>query len=408
MPDVAERLRELVNSGAAEITVDEILETHGELLAGRDATIVEGHPVDGPLARPRRVGWDRGGQRRVRVLVVAALVVALVAAGSTYLLVGRDHRTVVSVAPGRRTDSVVLIDNGAGPLTLVDTATGAARLVTLPGKVGGDFIDDVIATGGYFVYPSAGGVLAVPTSLNRAPHLVGRASLYLPSAHPGRVWLFTVPDGGVLTHGQEVGVDGRYRGPVYQLPFAGAATAAVTGGLIRGDQFWSTATNTIGFLPASGSAAPNVFDARGSLVAWGVNCQPVLPGCSSLEVLNLADHKRHTYPAPAGTTGWVPTAGEASHNAFGPDGRHVAMRVVLSTGPLSSQVGVLDLATGTSTLVPHSQAQAYSPLAWTPDGRSVLFENDTHTLGIYRLGDVAPRTLSQPCCSVSALITAPK
>jgi hypothetical protein len=38
----------------------------------------------------------------------------------------------------------------------------------------------------------------------------------------------------------------------------------------------------------------------------------------------------------------------------------------------------------------------------------VLFESDTHTLSIYRLGDATPRTLSQSCCRVNALVTAPK
>ena len=368
-----------------------------------------------PIAAPTRLGRRR---RRSTVIALSLVVALVAAAGLTYLLAGRDRGTVVSVAPSGSTDSLVLFAGGGGcgapggpgcdQYTVVNTATGASRPVTLPGKIGGDFTYDVVATGGYFVYESAHGVLAVPTTLDRSPHLVGQASVFLPSSRPGRVWLFTVPDGGAPTHGQEVGVDGRYRGPVYQLPFAGAATAAVSGGLIRGDQVWSIATNTIGFLPASRSGAPNVFDARGSLVAWGVNCQPVLPGCSSLEVLNLADDKQHIYPAPAGTAGWVPTAGEGSHDAFAPDARHLALRVALSSAPLSSQVDVLNLVTGTSRLVPNSQAHAYSPVAWTPDGRSVLFENDTHTLSIYRLGEATPRPLSQPCCGVNALITTPK
>jgi hypothetical protein len=359
--------------------------------------------VGDPIPSPTR--FDR--RRRRSRLVAAGLVVALAAAGLAYVLTGRDQRTVVSVAPSRTTDSLVLIDNGAGPLTLVDVATGVSRFVTLPGKVGGDFTYDVIATGGYFVYQSARGVLAIPTSLNRVPHLVGRASAYLPSSRPGRVWLFTIPRGGVPTRGQEVSVDGRYRGPRYRLPFAGAATAAVNGGLIRGGTVWSTATNTTRAIPGSRSGTPNVFDAHGSLVAWGVSCQPVLPGCAALAVVNLADNTEHTYPAPAGTAGWVPTAGEGSHDAFAADGGHLALRVAITSTPLLSRVYVLSLATGTSTLLPNTQAGAYSPVAWSPDGRSVLYENTSHTLATYRLGDESLRTLSQhPCCG--ALITAPR
>jgi hypothetical protein len=392
----------------------ERLERLADLGAPRGAETVWERAQDAFVVRPTTARRRLGRRRRRSTVIALSLVVALVA-GLIYLTAGSDHGTVVSVAPGRPTDSLVLIDNGTGPLTLVDTATGASQFVTLPGKVGGDFTYDVIATGGYFVYQSARGVLAVPTSLNRAAHLVGEANVFIPSSRPGRVWLFTTPIGGSPTQGQEVGVDGRYRSPRYRLPFAGAATVAVNGGLIRGDTVWSSATNTTRVLPASRSGAPNVFDAHGSLVAWGgVNCQAVLPGCSSLEVLNLADNTQHAYPAPAGTAGWIPTVGEGSHDAFAPDGQHLAMRVALPPTPLlggdpapvSSQVYVLNLATGTSTLVPNSQARAYSPVAWTPDGRSVLFETDTHTLGLYPLGDATRPTLSQPCCG--SLITASK
>ncbi len=371
------------------------------------------------VVRPIPARVRPGRQRRRWTVVALSLVVALVAAGLSYLVAGRDRRTVVSVAPNGSTDSLVLIARGGGcgapggqacdQYTIVDVATGASRLVTLPGKVGGDFNYDVIATGGYFVYQGARGVLAIPTALDRAPHLLGRPSVYLPSSRAGRVWLVNVPPGGVPVTGQEVSVDGRYHGPRYRLPLPQAPTVAVNGGLIFGAYVWHTATNTTRALPTTGSATPNAFDARGSLVAWGANCPPApLSGCASLEVLNLDDGKLRIYPAPAGTTGWIPTGGEGSHDAFAPDGQHVALRAALTPAGLSSQLYVLNLASGILALVPHAQAFAYSPVAWSADGRSVLFESDTHTLGIYRLGDSTPRTLSQPCCGVNALITTPK
>jgi hypothetical protein len=68
-----------------------------------------------------------------------------------------------------------------------------------------------------------------------------------------------------------------------------------------------------------------------------------------------------------------------------------------------SRVYVLDLATGATTLVPHSEALAYSRLAWTPDGQWVLYENDAHTIGSYRVADATSQTLLAPCCGVGLL-----
>lgn len=313
----------------------------------------------------------------------------------------------VSVAPRGLTDSVVLFGAGIeNHFTLADVATGAARAVTLPGKVGGDFTYDVIGTDGYFVYQSARGVLAVPTTLHQVPRLMGRASAVLPSSRSGRVWLTSVPGGGGLVTGQEVSVDGRFHSRRYRFPLPEAPTAAINDGLIFGGYVWYPATNTTRALPTSGAVAPNVFDAHGSLVAWGLKCPPILPGCSSLEVLNLAENQHRIYAAPPETAGWIPTVGEGSHYAFAPGGQHIAMRVALTAAPLSSQVYVLNLATGTPTLVPHSQAGAYSRVAWTPDGRSVLFENDTGTLGAYQPGDATSRTLPEPGCGT--LVAVPK
>jgi hypothetical protein len=357
-------------------------------------------PASQPLVEP--VGPDP--RRRVGVVVALILTVVLVAAGLGYVVAGRGQGSAVRVARGAPTDSLVLFSaSGDNPFTVVDLATGASRAVALPGKVGGDFTYDVIGTGGYFVYQSARGVLAVPTTLNGAPHLVGRASAYLPSSRPGRVWLTTVPGGGGLVQGQEVSVDSRTQSPRYRLPIAEAPTAAVNDGLVFGDYVWYPATNTTRALPTSVSGT---FDAHGSLLAGGLNCAPILPGCSSLEVFNLANNKHHIYPAPPGTSGWIPTAGEGVHAAFAPDGQHLALRVALTAAPLSSQVYVLNLATGTTALVPHSQARAYSPVAWTPDGRSVLFETDTSTLGTYQPANATSRTLPDPCCGT--LVSVPR
>lgn len=54
-----------------------------------------------------------------------------------------------------------------------------------------------------------------------------------------------------------------------------------------------------------------------------------------------------------------------------------------------------------------SQAQAYSPVAWSPDGKQVFFENDAGTIGIYHPADNSSRTLPTPWRG-TAFLTIPK
>jgi len=352
----------------------------------------------------RRTEVPAVARRRWAPAVVAGLVVALVVAGVAAVVVGRSqHALNVSIAPTPAADELVLVDNATGPLTVVDLKAGGVRAVSLPDKAGGDWNYAIVATGGYFVYQGSNGIMAVPVTDARPALLLGHATEFVPSSRSGYVWLITLPktDAASVTV-QEVRVDGRGGGPRRQFQLAVAPTAAVDRGLVFSDRVWYPATDAVRYLPYIDAEAPNAFDAHGSLVAWGVNCAPSpLNGCASLEVYNLANHTQRSYPAPAGTTGWITTAGEGSHGAFAPNRRQLAMRAVQTSADQTSWLYVLDLATAKTTVVPHSLARTFSPVAWTTT-QAVLFESDAHHLGEFRPSSAASRMFSVPCCAVLA------
>ncbi len=356
-------------------------------------------------------------RRSARWLRPAALAMALVVvgAGVALLVVSRGHQATVSIGTARGADSYLVLDNGPSTATLVDVATGASRTVTFPGKGGGDAPYQLFVTGGRFVYPAVQGVSAVPTSFNEPPRVLGQARYDIPSSTPGRIWLIIPNDNGVgvPVRAQEVSVDGHYRGPVYQLPGTSpGAIAAVNGGLVVVDQnqsfVWYPATNHTGpSVPGSGSF---LVDARGALLAWGLDCSP-FDVCASVQVFDLANARSRIYPAPPGTAGWIATGGGGSRDALSPNGGSLALRAALTPGipnrTFASRLYLLERTTGAATLVPHSQAQAYSPAAWSPDGKQVFFENDAGTIGIYHPADNRSRTLPTPWRG-TAFLTIPK
>jgi hypothetical protein len=288
----------------------------------------------------------------------------------------------------------VVIGGGNGLSTLVDLSTGTSHGVTFAGKIGGDFSYDVYTAGGFFVYQGSQGPLALPVTMDRSAHLIGRATFSLPSTRAGRVWLITAQHRGFPLVAQEVGVDGRYHGRRYQLPGSQGVSAAANGGLILGSYIWYPATNITRPLPAPVAGA---VDVHGSLLA--ASTRP------TIELFDVATGKLRTYPVPTGVAAWVLTKGESSHGAFSPDGQRLALRATLASNPSLSSVQILDLATGVAVVVPHSQARAFSPVTWTPDGKTVLFEGDTATLGTYQLASGISESLPQPCCGTLVAVS---
>jgi hypothetical protein len=100
MPELGARLRDLVDSGATEVSLDEIFAIHDQLCSGQDAPIVDGQPVGGSSAGQHRLQWGRRRGRRVSVLFAAALVVAVAVASGIALIPGGGREGSVRTASG--------------------------------------------------------------------------------------------------------------------------------------------------------------------------------------------------------------------------------------------------------------------------------------------------------------------
>jgi hypothetical protein len=100
MPDLAPRLRELVDSGAAEITVDEILEIHDRLFAGQYAAITDDEPANASSSQRHRGGTGHWWRRRVSLIVAAALVAAVAVGAGIALQAGGDRTASIRTAGG--------------------------------------------------------------------------------------------------------------------------------------------------------------------------------------------------------------------------------------------------------------------------------------------------------------------
>ncbi len=144
-------------------------------------------------------------------------------------------------------------------------------------------------------------------------------------------------------------------------------------------------------------------DARAGRVAYASSCRD--GGCEMLTVVDLPTGVGLRIGAPAGTVGWVPTAGQGSRDVFSRDGRYLALRAF---GPDGTQVHVVDLRTGATTPVPDSIATyPYSRTAWSARGHWLYHETAAGTVGAYRPSDGATRTYPVECCGV-ALVSLPR
>ena len=389
-------------------------------------TLVE-KPPSAPESRETQVLFPEAHRRRRRRWVIGALVVVAAVLGPTLGLQGggtpgSHGRTPRPIAPQRSPapeisgNRVVVVDNDAA-MTLIEFSTGAQKAVVLPHKTGGDYPDALLATGGFFVYPGNGGTWAVAVDLSGRPRLLGPSSDVVPSATSGRVWLVTTTTATgrpVPTTVREVAVDGRYRSAIHRVPTGFSPISGVTGGLLLidtsgpggGSVIWSPTTGRFGpHLP--GPDVGNLVDVRASMVAWGVGCN-YESICTSLRVIDVRTGRSRDYPAPAGTAGWVSTGGEGSRDAFSPDGDDLALRAANGKGqPVGSDVYVVDLSSGATSVVPDSSASVpYSRVAWVPDSSWVISASAAGSVSAYNVRDGQRRAFPTACCGVALLSVA--
>jgi hypothetical protein len=353
----------------------------------RDAAPATVDPLDVDRLR-RRV--HRRGRRRRAVVVVAALGALGVAAVAVHQLtsVGRSPRVVAGPATTAATAAggvfteptgvVLLVGDGYDGMLSLDLDHRVATRRVVDGARAGDQPWLMTRTGDSLIV-GWGQVWAAPLA-GGASRLLGRATIFVPAAEAGRVWLVDYP-GGSLGSGtptlREVDASGHTvlagPGPAPSLGFAGIG---VPGGVAlegpHGVALWSVAQGRV--VRTLGTQQAQVAGSSGHLLAW---CEG---GCTSLHVTDLDG----TDTVVAARPGWTFVNSRWSA-PFSPDGRQLAVTETgtSTTGAPVSEVLVVDTRTGRTRTV-SGPVTVYTKLAWSPDGTRLFFlsgTRDTTTVG---------------------------
>jgi hypothetical protein len=223
-----------------------------------------------------------------------------------------------------------------GEVTRVNAATAQVQTRRLREVSPGDPPFMLAATGGRVVAFGARGPYSFDAALHEPGRRLGRAGYFIPSATPGRVWLFG-------RRMREVTVDGETTVPPgARLPDGVPVVGATSDGLLvqrRRLEVWNPLTG------ATVRKLRGVFPAavRGSLVA---SCPE---RCREL-YLDRMPVRPHGFRFK-----------ESYSGAFSPDGRLVAV-------PAGPTIAIVDVATRTATLLPGPRLDDYAKIAWSSSG----------------------------------------
>src|SRR5579859_140784 len=330
------------------------------------------------VARGRNVDAEalikeaRRRQRRRYLAVSLALAVATAAALGVLAGLGpgghpQRHRRprptpAVSHPAGRGVSGPVLGSRAGSTLMwpispasgdrayLADLRTGRVSLVTIPANVdGGDVDPYLIRAGRWLVYKagSRGGTLAIPGDLRGRPRVLGSTFQFAPAAAPGRVWLIRGTPLNPETSARSVQVAGGPPGRAVRLPAGSFLVEGTDAGLLlisrRGDlELWMPGRGAPAKLAHLPGGVEDGFAADNHIVAYGIRCGTLgtsasaefqfgYTACRTLQVLNLLTGKSRSFPAPPGTSGWVPPvpSGFNMDNLLAPGDRMMAAEAVV-------------------------------------------------------------------------------
>jgi hypothetical protein len=319
-------------------------------------------------------------------------------------------RATVAAKANSSTAMEVLIDTYP-KAWLITLETGEQRRVVFPHRAGGDFPYQVLRAGRFLVYPGDQGAYRIPTNLRGRARLLGRADYVVPSSRPGRVWLVDIPNRESTAWSvREVDVTSAHQRAAQRLPQGSVVITGIRGGLLvttsdGGAASWNPDTRRFG-ARFPGPNRGNLVDVRGSLVAWGIDCDPN-SFCRRIGVYDLDHHTRQEFSSPPGTGGWVTTGGQGSRDAFSPDRRYLAVRAI-DPDAAHSRVFVVELATDAISEVPDSSSVSpYSRVAWAPATNWVVFEHDPDELRAYEPTTGAALAVRRSGTAV-ALVTVPR
>jgi hypothetical protein len=393
--------------------------------------------------RRQRRRWLAAGIAAVVVIAGATAVVAGLAGHRYGRASARTHQgkatsasQVVASPPPipRSIDTTVLwwpagFGQCCGAVAVDNLSTGRITQGQQPDISEGDFQPLLTHVDDWFVY-AGNGVTAIRDDLSGHPRVLGPTWSFAPAAAPGHVWLFRLRGNmqGPI-QARLVPVAGGSPGPPIMLP-AGTWLPVVRGTeaglLLQGWQghsalaLWNPGATprALPYSPSSGAG----FDASPRLVAYGTNCssQTTAPNnryepnagydtCEMLRIYDVVTGKLTTFPAPAGTGGWVPNGFNlvsaishdsqwiAAYAATLPQGAgHVRLYVMRLTGPAAGP-----------TPVPMSTALIYARTAWSANDSWLLYQGPGEHLWAYQLASGRIGASRTACCQYSVMVTTP-
>jgi hypothetical protein len=315
-----------------------------------------------------------------------------------------------------------------GPVAVDDLSTGRLMQRQQPAIGEGDFQPLLAQAGRWLVYVGDNGaVTAIADDLTGRPRVLGPTPFFAPAAAPGRVWLFQVKRGmqGPI-RAWTVALSGGPPSRPVTLP-AGAYLPAVRGtdaGLLlqvpQGLALWNPGSAPR-ILPSSPGSADG-FDATARLVAYGTGCasQATAPDaphdpdvgyhtCKVLRVLDVVTGKLTSFPAPPGTTGWVP-GGFNLVSAISHDGQMIAAYAAIRpqrAGQVRLYVMRIAGPSRRAMPVPSSAADLFARTAWSASDTWLLYQGPGGHLRAYQVTSGQTRASATPCCQYTVMAAVP-
>lgn len=283
------------------------------------------------------------------------------------------------------TDTVLLFDTGADSVHAVDLDEGVAARRTVAGQRPGDQpyrlwrTEDTLIVGWSEIH-----AVSLPTAQSR---LLGEATIFVPAAEPGHVWLIDYADGrvgqGAATY-RLVNLDGEVQAesPGVDRPSHFPARG-VLGGLAMetedGVAIWDTEAEKI--VARFGKGNGFVSDTAGRTLVW---CED---NCARLYVTDLGGDDRSFVP-PEGHDVF-----DARSARLSPDGTLVAA-IVADDGPRHDEstgsVVILEPESGEVRSVTRPLQPPPAYIAWSADGRQLFFSSYSYDASQTNVGRYVP------------------
>lgn len=312
----------------------------------------------------------------------------------------------------------------AGGIYLYNPRTGHLGLAPVPGFDPGEY-QPIMASGPWVVYVMTSGVWAVTDEVKGTPRLLGKTSLFAPSAAAGHVWLEYGAFGPGPVTVRSVSIASGRAGSQVTLPAGSRLMAGTNAELLLtppsgiGIQLWSPGAAPR-LLPDSSSAQG--FAVSAQLVVYDTGCADEVTSpnlsyepsagftaCRMLRVYNVITGSLRSFAAPVGTAGWLAShGGFIDASAIAPTGSMIAASAVIHPASQGEvRVFVLRLAgrNHRPVDVPSSTAFLWAATAWSANGSWLFYQGQSARLWAYQVATGQVRSSGIPCCQYTVMAT---